>query len=301
MTLRDQLQQLFAHLPGLTSDPAGSYSYSLYACSDDALTAAQLAAIATAPGSKRDAFYEQLDDIFLIWADEAFNALMEDLHRAWCETSAADNDALPWADVYDVARDLIQETVTFTMDYDHFLQQRVYVNIIVNTGDSHTDYTANDLIPVSDRDPVQIPPESSLLWLTRQQGYTRRDLYRTIMHQTASPSVFLQSVYEECRNVTTVMNALTFFVTMTLGDYLDWIDRRADITVSADTACGLWDPWAGGGSTLDIVLEKPVTIPFRYAEPAFDGVRGSYSVADTYGMLRRFWTDTVLTTSLASA
>lgn len=30
------------------------------------------------------------------------------------------------------------------------------------------------------------------------------------------------------------------------------------------------------------------------AEPAFDGVRGHYSAADTYGMLRRFWTATVL-------
>lgn len=294
MTILEHLQQLFPQIPGLQSEGQGSYSYPLYATSDDTLTDDQLAAIATADGPKMDAFYDQLDDIYNVWQDDTFIALIEDIRKLWQDTAESQENALTWDDVKDVVHNFVRDYITFPMDYDHFLRQRVYVNIIVNTGDGNTDYTCNDLIPTSNRYSVQIPSESSLLWLTRQQGYTKRDLRRAIKQGGSPQNRLLQSIYEECLNVTTVMNALTFFVTMTLQQYIDWVDSGRDLTVSADTACGLWDPWAGGGSTLEIALEKPVTILFQYAEPAFDGVRGNYSVTDTYGMLRRFWTDTVI-------
>ena len=68
------------------------------------------------------------------------------------------------------------------------------------------------------------------------------------------------------------------------------------ITLGKDTMCGLFDPWDGGGSVLEIQLEKEVRIPIRYIWAALpDGCgRGRYDVGDVYGMCASAWQDTLL-------
>lgn len=291
MTISDHLHRLLPHV--LPPQADGSFVYPLYAAPDDRLTESQLAAIATASGSQTEAFYEQLEDTYDIWVDYAIDAIMADLRPLWDSTVASSEDALSWHTVQYTVRDFLQEQVTFLMDYGHFLRQPVSVNLIVNTGDGNADFTCNNLIP-PDGAPIRISPQSSLLWLVRQQGYTVRDLRRAIQQGGSPTKPLLDSLYQECANAPSLMNALTFFVTLPLHAYLDWVDSRRPLTVSAETRCGLWNPWHGGGGLLAIHLERPVVIPRQYAEPAFDGVRGRYSVAETYGVTRAFWTDTVL-------
>jgi len=108
------------------------------------------------------------------------------------------------------------------------------------------------------------------------------------------------------------MNSLTFFVKLTLEEALDLHELLnntspnehgreqlhdettslpCEIILDKGTSCGLYDPWNGAGSALDIVLEKDVVLPIKYIDSTMpDGCRG-YSVENIYGMLRSFWSD----------
>lgn len=284
MTLTERVKTLLSTLPELEPCDDG-FVYRFSANPTDRLTDAQLQAIEDAEGSQWDAFYEQHDRILGTWVETVWPILMEALRAAWVTHNASD----AWATVEDAVQDRLFDLVAFAFDPNSWLKQTVYVNLIVNTGDENYDFTCNNLLDCAESS-APLPPQSSLLWLAQQQGYTAHDLARAMRNQTFSDSAFLRSVYEECANTTTSMNALTFFVAMPLTQYLALLDGSDDLILPAHTACGLWDPWNGAGSVLDIVLTRPVTIPRAIAQPACDGHRGHYSVADTYGMLRRFWT-----------
>lgn len=284
MTLADRVKTLLSTLPELEPYEDG-FIYRFYADPTDRLTDAQIQAIEDAEGSKCDAFQDQLDDILETWTESAWPVLLKALQTAWVPHNASD----AWDAVQDAVRDRLFDLVAFELDPRHWLKQMVYVNLIVNTGDENHDFTCNNLLDDA-ASSAPIAPESSILWLAQQQGYTRQDLERALRDQTFSDSAFLRSIYEECANTTTSMNALTFFVAMPLSQYLALLDSSDDLTIPARTACGLWDPWNGAGGTLAIALDQPVTLPRALIQPACDGHRGRYSVADTYGMLRRFWT-----------
>ena len=61
--------------------------------------------------------------------------------------------------------------------------------------------------------------ESSLLWLARQQGYTKTQLKQAMRERPAERN-FMRSVYEEISNTTTHMNTLTFMVKMTISSFI---------------------------------------------------------------------------------
>ena len=54
--------------------------------------------------------------------------------------------------------------------------------------------------------------------------------------------------------------------------------------------CGLFDTWNGSGSTLEVKLNKPITIKRQYGETEYDKVSvlvdeaKIYSVEETYGL-----------------
>lgn len=89
------------------------------------------------------------------------------------------------------------------------------------------------------------------------------------------------------------MNALAFFVKMTLKQFIELRENPINIKLSKDTSCGLYDCWNGSGGTLELELENDVVIPKKYVEMHIDGTRG-YGVDNIYGMSSSFWSDTVL-------
>ena len=290
MTLTDYTRSVLATLPSLSPAPSGQLTFVMYPDSHDSLTSQELATIIDAKGLHYDALIDLLDEAYVEAFDDALDELLNAVRDHWDDDSAP----LPWdATDEDTVREIVRDAVNFVLDYNHFLRQTLYLNILINTGDGHADFTHNNWC---DRHALTqpIPDDSGLLWLARSQGYSDADVERAIRAPKKGHGVFLDSVIDECANTTSPMNALTFFVRMTVGQFVTWLDSGADLTVSEKTACGLWDPWTGGGSLLEITLERAVTIPFAIAEAAPDGVRSNYDVADTYGMLRRFWTDTVM-------
>ena len=109
---------------------------------------------------------------------------------------------------------------------------------------------------------------------------------------------FLRSMRQEMANLPSHMACLTFLVRMTLGQAIDlnWDmtqNPSGSIILDKETMCGLYDMWSGGGSVLEVELERDVKIPYSIIRSALpDGGDGQYSVGETYGMAASAWQET---------
>ncbi len=206
--------------------------------------------------------------------------------------------------------DLFHEQHYISLPYEHFLSQNVYVDILVNAGDLNFDYTLNAPFASWDgKEAKRIDENSALLWLARQQGYTKTALTKALRDRKIANDTFLKSVLSEVENVTSAMNVLTFLTEMTFEEWfkLDNAiskekplnDRyfplkskgRGYIILDKSTTCGLYNPWNGSGSCLEIELEKDVRLPIRMIDSATpDGDRG-YSISEIWGLCGSAWTD----------
>lgn len=99
------------------------------------------------------------------------------------------------------------------------------------------------------------------------------------------------SIVEEIENTTSGMNAFTFFVKMSMEDFLKLQEGNySSITLKAGTPCGLVDFWYGAGSLLEVDLDKPVMLSKGTFNAVIDKANPyGYSVAEIYGMLSSFW------------
>lgn len=241
--------------------------------------------------------------------------LEKEIHKALTAPDGPYPDGLGDAVEEDLA-DIITELAYWVYPEEHFLKQKFYVNIMLDTDDGNYDFTLNSPYPCWYGDySARLDEKSSLLWLARQQGYNKTQLWRALREgDMRDPKGFLQSCHVECANLPSSMAAMTFLVRMTLADLiaLNRCVRLQDrnghfydatknpycghITLGKDTMCGLFDPWSGGGSVLEIQLEKDVKIPIRFIWSALpDGCGpGHYDVGEVYGMCASAWQDTVV-------
>ena len=212
--------------------------------------------------------------------------------------------------------DVINELAYWVYPEDYFLKQEFNVDIMLDTGDGNYDFTLNSPYPCWYGDyNARLDEKSSLLWLSQQQGYNKTQLWKALREgDMRDPKGFLQSCRVECANLPSAMAAVTFLVRMTLARLIELNrcvrlqDRNGHfydatmnpdcgtVTLGKDTMCGLFDAWSGGGSALEIQLEKDVEIPIRYIWSALpDGCGyGRYGVGDVYGMCGSAWQDTLI-------
>lgn len=247
----------------------------------------------------REVFNEDLfcwyQDLIFEYEDDVIDTVKK--HWTDAELSFDDNE--------EFIVDWIREHVTVELPTDHYLQQKVCVDIIVDTGDGNYDFVCNDIFPhYNARFGDVIQEEASVLWLARQQGYKKRQLNRAMRHCDYSGSELLKSLRAEVHNCSSHMNALTFFVEMTVEQLFDLNEamkdkgengtvRKRKVTLDKSAVCGLYDNWSGAGSILEIELEKDVVLPMEYISTALpDGGRG-YSVASIYGVCSSMWTPTL--------
>ena len=285
-------------------DEHGNFYTEIYADYRDELDATLLKKLCNA-ADPREAFYEWLDEAYLYscWDHEDYiiGEVLKD------ENIAAIASKLDQDEVRDHLRDMFY----IKLPEDHFLDQDVLVDILVDTGDLNYDYTLNNFGPhydASENEPI--PDESSLLWLARQQGYNKTQL-KQAMRERPREKNFMQSIYDEINNAGSHMNTLTFMVKMELREYFNLADAigaerelnksytmdgrkgRGWILLDKSTTTGLYDPWNGGGSLLEIRLDKDVRLPIRCIETAKqDGCRG-YSIREIYSCCTSLWTETL--------
>ena len=285
-------------------DEHGNFYTEIYADYRDELDDRTFIKICNAENPKW-AFYD--------WLDEAYQECVWDYEDQVIKNVLEDEDFAKIASELDEdeVRDHLRDMFYVKLPEKHFLDQDILVDILVDTGDLNYDYTLNNFGPCYNaQEYEQIPEESSLLWLARQQGYTKTQLKQAMRERPAEKN-FMQSVYDEINNVGSHMNTLTFLVKMSLEEYFYLTDAigkerernqsytlngrkgRGWILLDKTTTAGLYDPWSGGGSLLEIRLDKDVRLPIRCIETAkHDGCRG-YSIREIYCCCTSLWTETL--------
>lgn len=103
---------------------------------------------------------------------------------------------------------------------------------------------------------------------------------------------FIKSVVQELENLPSSMGALTFCVSMHLEELINLNDKMKNkepfvLTIDKSAVCGLYNAWNGGGSILEIELDKDVEVPsnliFKACEDhslAYQGIHGVYGTSD---------------------
>lgn len=129
----------------------------------------------------------------------------------------------------------------------------------------------------------------------------------------ANGDKFVESCIEELENLSSSCGTLTFLVEMKLFDLFALLemqkaeyDEKAEydprknksesyIVLGKDTKCGLYDPYSGGGSLLEIELDKDVKLPLKYAVicPENCKMNVRYDVDKVYGLVGSTWKDTL--------
>lgn len=265
----------------------GTYAVEVYMDHNNELSEDQLESISQAD-NPHEAFIESLDEYVFECGDYARQELFDDIKSEWSEEEHGS-----FTGAEDVVRDFLIDNVHADFPYNHFLQQKVLVNLVVDAGDADYDYTLNSFANVYYYDDDQLSPESGLVWLVKQQGHNVEELIDVINSEEGNGNKFIDSIVEESANVTTSMNALTFSVQMSLEDFIKIKENKVDLTLGKSTTAGLVDYWSGAGSVHDIQLDKEVTLPHNMYDAHIDGARG-YGIMEIYGVGSDFWTDTVV-------
>lgn len=185
------------------------------------------------------------------------------------------------------------------IDYpeDWALSQEFCFNIIVSNGDDNYDFWLNEHIVDEDGKVDENAEKAGLVWLAKQQGHTLEEIVEVLKDEDSlSTNEFLTSVSSEVCNGYG-REALTFCVKMTLGQAINLKEKmksnpNGSIVIDKRATCGLFNPWDGSGSILNISCEKDVEIPFENIWKFYvDEKRsGNYdSIHNVYGTDSSLW------------
>lgn len=183
-----------------------------------------------------------------------------------------------------------------------YLNRTYRCDILVDTGDSGWDYSMNTLAPGYDAFDsgvgYRLYDEASIVWLTKQQGHTKRELADALHRITEEGNGlqgYLRSAAYEAWHELSCENQLCFLVEMTLEQAMliqaavRWGIRTRQwsgyVVLDQKTRCGFFDSWRGSGSLMGIELEQDVKLPIKYinaAIPDTEDSKNGYSVYSVY-------------------
>ena len=248
----------------------------------------------------RDALFEKLWD----WYQESEWDILDDLVGDFNEK--VDPELFRQADIIedgniddDMIRDIFQDTVYIDYPEDWALSQKFCFNIIVSNGDDNYDFWLNEYIVDEDGNVDENAEKAGLVWLVKQQGYTLDQVVEILKNgDIKEPKTFLETVLQEVANGYGC-EALTFCVKMTLGQAIALKEQmesnpNGSIVIDKKAECGLFDPWQGGGSVLEIACEKDVEIPFENIWKFYIDEKRSNrydSIHNVYGTGDSIWRD----------
>ena len=187
------------------------------------------------------------------------------------------------------------------VDYpeDWALSHEFCFNIIVSNGDDNYDFWINEHIIDEDGKVDENAEKAGLVWLAKQQGYTLENVVEALKNgDIEEPKTLLETVLQEVANGYGC-EALTFCVKMTLGQAIALKEKmksnpNGSIVIDKKAECGLFDPWSGGGSVLEIACEKDIEIPFENIWKFYIDARRSNrydSIHNVYGTDDSIWRD----------
>ncbi len=198
----------------------------------------------------------------------------------------------------------IKNHIHIGSDLSDWLEIPVRLNLGLNV-DAYSEYTLNTVYPAylgEDYDSMNKGQfkDSSIMWLTRRQGYKQsqlRNALYSIKDKNASSlikSPYLYSAAKEVWNELSIFNQLGFFVIVPIKELLllitmeKWGKQHKKwpgyILLDSSVRCGFYTSWEGSCSALGIKLEKPVKLPLNVSdiEPddSLNGIDYYYSLYD---------------------
>ena len=223
----------------------------------------------------------------------------------------------------DEAKDYLFENFRWCYP-DSFLNPTFNAVITLNTGDMNYDYTLHNILNYASDYGYESGPRGELdkkagmFWLAKQQGKSTL-LQKTILKYINKKDFtkddienkFVKSCIQELENATTHMTAMTFLVQLDLEtamkiavtqtqleeekkfDVFHPLETKGSpfgsITLSKNCMCGLFDAWNGGGSVLEVELEKDVKIPIHLIRH----VSTDDFIQKVYGLTQECWSGEV--------
>lgn len=144
-----------------------------------------------------------------------------------------------------------------------------------------------------EEDRVNEPISPILTELFSSQGYKLEDLRNDSLIEN---SKFLKSFIEELKDLSSDRCMLTVLTRMNLNEFFDVYNTGKKITVDENTTLGLYDAVCGGGSCLEIELEKPFSFEVKkdyFEEFNFSGdlINYGYDIDVVYGLGGEFWSE----------
>lgn len=266
----------------------------------------------------REMFEEMLND----WAmDYAINYGEDDLEKSIKE-KLTDEEIEFFEENSEEILEMIKENTYFYYDAKDF-NNDVCVNIMVDCGNANYDYTCDNILNwYGNSGDGSIPAESSILWLakTQKKAVALRNACKHVhrndgyyIDRIKDNDKFVESCIQEFENLPSHMGTVTFLVKMDLFRLFDLMELQKDeydekgkydprkneisksyIVLGKDTMCGLYNTWDGGGSVLEIELDRDVKLPVKYCVFCVDGckMRG-YDIGEVYGMCESAWKETI--------
>ena len=224
-------------------------------------------------------------------------------------------------DVGSYITDCLEDYVEVNPPYKHFNEKEYEVTIMVDTGDGNHDYVLNSVYPCyTGEKGEEINDAASIVWLAGTQGYTKQQLRDELdKGDMRDPKGFLESMRVELANLPSRNGLLVFLVKMKLDDLFTLnkmmkmqepegkhiFDARerpdcGKLVIGKECTCGLFDPFDGGGSVLEIQLENEVALPIRFVRCAYPDkvtprrMPGRWSISDVYAMSASAWKDCLI-------
>ena len=196
-------------------------------------------------------------------------------------------------------RDEIMDLIYVDYPVDWAENQEFCFDIIVSNGDDNYDFWLNEHLVDETGEVDENAEKAGLVWLAKQQGHTLEELIESLKDEEyVNPNKFISSLAAEIFNGYGC-EALTFCVKMTLGQAIDLKEKmksnpNGSIVIDKKAECGLFDPWSGGGSVLEIACEKDVEIPFENIWKFYIDEKRSNrydSIHNVYGTDSSIWRD----------
>lgn len=219
--------------------------------------------------SPRDTLIEKLWDWYQEQEWDIIDDLVDDFRATTDPKLLEDANIIEDGNLDDgMIREEFMDIIYVDYPVDWALGQEFCFNIIVSNGDDNYDFWLNEHIVDEDGKVDENAEKAGLVWLAKQQGYTPEEVVEVLKDEdNVSANEFLASISSEVYNGYGC-EALTFCVKMTLGQAIALKEKmksnpNGSIVIDKRATCGLFNPWDGSGSILDIACEKDIEIPFK--------------------------------------
>ena len=288
----------------------GTFSQEIYADYRDEMEDKTAAEICESD-DPRQTFYEKMYEWYDDYAYQLRCDLQNELEK---ELETAYPDGLS-EEERTALEEILIETVYYDYPEEHYLRQEFCVTIMTDTGDANYDFVLNSAYPCwYGKCGERIDRRAGIAWLARSQGYSKTQLQNALQEgDMAKPKGFLESMRVELANLPSCMSTVTFLVKMTLEQLMNVnaaLHYRARnhssdaknrpncgyVLLGKETMTGLFNPWSGAGSVLEVELEKDVRLPVKFIYSALPDGAGRWkygSVGDVYGMCGSAWRDSL--------